>query len=163
MHTPSRAAGPTHCSPPGRCSACAPSRNDAPGSLAYLQSQEGTLRSTTDVSLVALAEQSLGATPTALLDRLRAARRATGQIGEGVNSTRWAVLALGRSTTATTRWLLARQARAGGWSWAVGGQPDSNDTAAALEALHVAGVRGAPVTRGCDSCSRSRTATAASS
>ncbi len=122
-------------------------RNDAPGSLAYLQSQEGSLRSTTDVALVALAEQSLGVTPTALLDRLRTARRASGQIGEGVNSTCWAVLALGRSTTATTKWLLARQSRSGGWSWAVGGQPDSNDTAAALEALHVAGVRGAPVTR----------------
>ena len=123
------------------------SRNDAPGSLAYLQSQESTLRSATDVALVTLAEQSLGATPTALLDRLRAARRANGQIGEGVNSTCWAVLALRRSTAATTRWLLARQSRSGGWSWAVGGQPDSNDTAAALEALHVAGVRGAPVTR----------------
>jgi hypothetical protein len=29
----------------------------------------------------------------------------------------------------------------------VGGQPDSNDTAAALQALRVAGIRGAPVTR----------------
>jgi prenyltransferase beta subunit len=122
-------------------------RNDAPESLSYLQSQEGTLRSTTDVALVALAEQSLGATPTALLERLRAARRPSGQIGEGVNSTCWAVLALGRSTAATTRWLLARQARNGGWSWAVGGQPDSNDTAAALEALRVAGIHGAPVTK----------------
>ena len=37
--------------------------------------------------------------------------------------------------------------RPGGWSWAVGGQPDSNDTAAALEALRVAGVHGRPVTR----------------
>jgi hypothetical protein len=123
-------------------------RNEAQDSLGYLQSQEGTLRSTTDVALVALAERSLGATPTALLDRLRGARRASGQIGEGVNSTCWGVLALGRSTSATTRWLLARQSRGGGWSWAVGGQPDSNDTAAALEALRVAGVRGAPVTRG---------------
>ena len=35
----------------------------------------------------------------------------------------------------------------GGFSWAIGGQPDSNDTAAALEALRVAGVHGAPVTR----------------
>jgi prenyltransferase beta subunit len=100
------------------------------------------------VSLVARAEQSLGATPTALLDRLRAARRANGQIGEGVNSTCWAMLALGRPTATTTRWLLARQSRSGGWSWAVGGKPDSNDTAAALEALRVAGVRGAAVTRG---------------
>jgi prenyltransferase beta subunit len=124
------------------------SGNDAPGSLAYLQSQESTLGATTDVALVALAERSLGAMATTLLDRLRAALRPSGQIGEGVNSTCWAVLALGRSTTATTRWLLARQARSGGWSWAVGGRPDSNDTAAALEALRVAGVRGAPVTRG---------------
>jgi hypothetical protein len=120
---------------------------DAPGSLAYLQSQESTLRTTTDVALVALAERSLGVDPTALLDRLRAARRPTGQIGETVNATCWAVLALGRSTPQTTRWLLARQASSGGFAWAVGGQPDSNDTAAALEALHVAGVRGKPVAR----------------
>ena len=57
------------------------------------------------------------------------------------------MLALGRSTPATTRWLLARQAQSGGFAWAVGGQPDSNDTAAALEALRVAGVHGAPVAR----------------
>jgi len=57
------------------------------------------------------------------------------------------VLALGRSSRQTTRWLLARQARSGGFSWSVGGQPDSNDTAAALEALRVAGVHGAPITR----------------
>jgi hypothetical protein len=124
------------------------SGSEAPGSLAYLQSQENTLRAATDVALVALAERSLGVLPTALLDRLRAQRRTSGQIGDGVNSTCWAVLALGRSSTATTRWLLARQARSGGWSWAVGGQPDSNDTAAALEALRVGGVRGPAVTRG---------------
>jgi prenyltransferase beta subunit len=64
-----------------------------------------------------------------------------------VNATSWAILALGRSTPLTTRWLLARQTKAGGFAWAVGGQPDSNDTAAALEALRVAGVRGNAVTR----------------
>jgi prenyltransferase beta subunit len=119
----------------------------APGSLRYLQSQEATLESTIDVALAALAEQSLGASPDALLARLRAAGKAGGQIGETVNSTCWAVLALGRSTRQTTHWLLAQQARSGGFSWAVHGQPDSNDTAAALEALRVAGVRGSPVTR----------------
>jgi hypothetical protein len=119
----------------------------APGSLAYLQSQEGTLASTTDVALVALAEQALGGRPTALLDLLRRATRADGQIGPTVNSTCWAVLALGSSTRATTRWLLARQAKNGGFSWAIGGQPDSNDTAAALEALRVARVHGPPVAR----------------
>jgi len=120
---------------------------DAPGSLAYLQSQESALRSTTDVALAALAERALGAEPAALLDRLSAARRPSGQIGETVNATCWAVLALGHSTPQTTRWLLARQAPSGGFAWAVGGQPDSNDTAAALEALRVAGVRGKPVAR----------------
>lgn len=119
----------------------------APGSLAYLRSQEGSLQATTDVALVALAEQALGAEPDALRARLEAQRRPGGAIGETVNSTCWAVLALGRSTPATTHYLLAQQARSGGWSWAPHGQPDSNDTAAGIEALRVAGVHGAPVAR----------------
>jgi hypothetical protein len=119
----------------------------APGSLAYLQGQEPSLRATTDVALVALAEHALGANPEALLDRLRAARSESGRIGPTINSTCWALLALGRSTPATTRWLLARQSKAGGFAWNVGGQPDSNDTAAALEALRVAGVHGRPIRR----------------
>ncbi|HVC86969.1 MAG TPA: prenyltransferase/squalene oxidase repeat-containing protein [Gaiellaceae bacterium] len=119
----------------------------APGSLAYLRSQEASLHSSTDVALVALAEEALGAKPAALLDRLRAATAATGQIGGALNATYWGVLALGSSTAATTRFILSRQAGSGGFAWAVGGQPDSNDTAAALEALRVAGVHGAPVAR----------------
>ena len=119
----------------------------APGSLTYLQSQEANLASTTDVALVALAEHALGSRTPALVDRLRAARRPSGQIGPTVNATCWAVLALGTSTPATTRWLLAQQAGSGGFSWAIHGQPDSNDTAAALEALRVAGVHGTLVAR----------------
>jgi Prenyltransferase and squalene oxidase repeat len=119
----------------------------APGSLAYLQSQEASLRSSTDVALVALAEKALGAQPETLLARLRAAVRPGGQIGGTLNSTYWGVLALGRASPATTRFILAQQARSGGFSWYVRGKPDSNDTAAALEALRVAGVRGASVTR----------------
>lgn len=118
---------------------------DAPGSLAYLRAQEGSLSSPTDVALVALAEEALGDPADALLARLAA--KPSGQIGETLNSTLWAVLALGRSSPETTRFILAHQARSGGFAWAVGGQPDSNDTAAALEALRVARVRGAPVTR----------------
>jgi hypothetical protein len=118
---------------------------DSPDSLAYLQSQEASLRTSNDVAIVALAEQALGAHPEALLARLRV--RADGRIGENLNSTFWGVLALGRSTAETTRFLLAHQARSGGWSWYAGGAPDSNDTAAALEALRVAGVRGRPVAR----------------
>jgi prenyltransferase beta subunit len=117
----------------------------APGSLAYLQSQEGNLSSTTDVALVALAEEALGDRNETLLAKLTP--RANGQIGPTLNSTLWGMLALGRSPAATTRFVLAHQARNGGFAWAVGGQPDSNDTAAALEALRVAHVRGSPVTR----------------
>jgi iron complex transport system substrate-binding protein len=117
----------------------------APDSLAYLRSQEGSLVASTDVSLVALAEQSLGYRNDALLARLEAKR--SGQIGPTLNSTVWAVLALGRSPAPTTRFILAHQARTGGFAWAVGGQPDSNDTAAALEAFRVARVRGPPVAR----------------
>jgi hypothetical protein len=120
---------------------------DAPGSLQYLQSQESTLQSTSDVALVALAERALGVVPQALLARITAAAHPDGRIGETVNSTIWAVLALGRSPAATTRYVLAQQARGGGFAWNAGGQPDSNDTAAALEMLRVAHVTGRPVAR----------------
>jgi hypothetical protein len=120
---------------------------DAPGSLAYLQSQEASLRSTTDVALAALAEQALGVRPEALLARLAAAQRPSGQIGETLNATYWAVLALHAAPRRTTHFILAHQTNSGGFSWAVGVQGDSNDTAAALEALRVAGVHGLPVRR----------------
>jgi prenyltransferase beta subunit len=117
----------------------------APGSLTYLKSQEGSLTATTDVALVALAEQALGDHSEALLAKL--VPRANGQIGPTLNSTYWAVLALGHSSAATTRFILAHQAKSGGFAWGISGQPDSNDTAAALEALKVARVHGVPVTR----------------
>jgi len=118
---------------------------DAPGSLAYLQSQKATLATTTDIALVALAEEALGDTTPALLSHL--APSPGGRIGPTLNSTYWAVLALGHASAATTRFMLAHQATSGGFSWAVGGQADSNDTAAALEALRVARVHGPPVAR----------------
>jgi len=117
----------------------------APGSLAYLQSQESSLHTSNDVAIVALAEQALGDRNEALLARLRI--QASGQIGETLNSTYWGVLALGHSTRVTTRFMLAQQTSSGGFAWFTHGEPDSNDTAAALEALRVAGVHGLPVTR----------------
>ena len=119
----------------------------APGALAYLQAHEAALQSTSDVALVALAEEALGAQPDALLARIRAAEKPSGQVGETLGSTFWAVLALGSAPPGTVRFILAHQSKAGGFSWGVGVQADSNDTAAALEALHVAGVTGAPVAR----------------
>jgi energy-coupling factor transport system substrate-specific component len=46
------------------------------------------------------------------------------------------------------RFLRAHQSRDGGWSWASGVAPDSNDTAAVIEALRAAGVSGRPIERG---------------
>jgi hypothetical protein len=120
---------------------------DDPSALAYLRSQETHLTSSTDVALVALAEKALGARPDALLAALRAAERPNGEIGPSLNSTYWAVLALGAAPRGTARFILAHQTKDGGFSWAAGVQADSNDTAAALEALHVAGVTGPPVAR----------------
>lgn len=117
----------------------------SPGSLAYLQSQESTLSTSNDFAIVALAEQALGARNDALLAHLQV--RSNGQIGESLNSTFWGVLALGHSNAATTRFLLNHQAKNGGFAWYLNGRPDSNDTAAALEALRVARVHGKPVTR----------------
>jgi hypothetical protein len=118
---------------------------DAPGSLDYLRSQEQTLHAATDVALVALAEESLGYRNDALLARLVV--RPSGQIGETLNATYWAVLARGGAPASTARFVLAHQAKSGGFAWGVGGKADSNDTAAALEALRVLHVRGVPVTR----------------
>lgn len=120
--------------------------------LDYLEAREGGLTEATDVELVALAESALGGRPTRLLARIRGLQRPNGRIGPTVNSTIWGILALRqageRAPGAAVRFVLRRQARSGGWGWYAGGAPDSNDTAAAVEALRAAGVRGAPVRRG---------------
>ena len=120
---------------------------DAPGALSYLQDREDELAQTSDVALAALAEEALGARPANLLARLHADERPTGAVGPTLNSTYWSVLALGEASKQTVRFIVAHQTAAGGFGWAVGGRADSNDTAAALEALAVAGVHGATMTR----------------
>ncbi|HYA09981.1 MAG TPA: prenyltransferase/squalene oxidase repeat-containing protein [Gaiellaceae bacterium] len=119
--------------------------------LGYLQAYESDLSSATDVELAAMAEAALGAKPGALLVRIHGAERASGAIGPGINSTAWGILALRqareRAPKPAVRYLLRHQARSGGWSWSPGGQPDSNDTAAAVEALRSSGVKGAPIRR----------------
>jgi hypothetical protein len=122
------------------------------GARACLARSEGELGSTTDVALAAVAVGALGERPDGLLGRLRAAARPDGRIGPTVNSTIWAILAFRQAgepaPRPSVRYLLARQARSGGWGWAVGGAPDSNDTAAAIQALRAAGVGGRPIARG---------------
>jgi iron complex transport system substrate-binding protein len=114
--------------------------------LAYLRAHEADSYEVTDVALAALARIALGDQPEALLATLRAVP------GDGlVNAEIWTILALRAAREpappALVRDILSTQARAGGWSWTRRGTPDSNDTAAAIEALHAAGVGGQPIAR----------------
>jgi hypothetical protein len=94
------------------------------------------------MALAALGEPVDGS----LVERLRAHLP-----GALVNDTMWSVLALGavgeRPPASLVRGLLAAQATGGGFPWSRGGAPDSNDTAAAIQALRSAGVSGPPVRR----------------
>jgi prenyltransferase beta subunit len=98
----------------------------------------------TDLALRILALDAYDRGVLGLADRLAAQRRSNGRIGSTVNSTVWSVLALraaGRPAGRTTvRYLLRQQRPGGGWSWAPGGSADSNDTAAAIQALRAAGI-----------------------
>jgi prenyltransferase beta subunit len=110
----------------------------------YLAEQEPA--SATDVALVAMARAAAGDRPEDLLPRLRAHRP-----GKLVNATIWTILALRQAgepaPPALVQALLRAQRPSGGWSWLRGGAPDSNDTAAAIQALRAAGVRGKPIDR----------------
>ena len=100
--------------------------------------------SANDLALRILALRALGRDTSPFVDRLGGMRRSDGRIGPLVNSTIWGVLALrsaGRPTGTSIRYLRAAQRPGGGWSWYPRGAPDSNDTAAAIQALRAAGVR----------------------
>ena len=115
--------------------------------LAYLRAHESDATEVVDVALAALARAALGDRPEALLARLRAVRP-----GGLVNEEIWTILALRAAgqpaPPGLVADLLATQSRSGGWSWSRRGQQDSNDTAAAIEALRAAGVTGPPISRG---------------
>jgi Prenyltransferase and squalene oxidase repeat len=109
-------------------------------------------RTTSELALRILALDALGENVSEPADRLAQQRRADGRIGPLVNSTIWGVIALRAAERpappGSVRYLLRRQQRSGGWAWAPRGGPDSNDTAAAIQALSAAGVRGTPIRRG---------------
>lgn len=111
---------------------------------AYLARQEP--REPTDVALVAMARSAAGDRPDALLARLRAHPP-----GKLLNATIWTILALRQAgepaPPALVRSLRAAQRSSGGWSWHASSAPDTNDTAAAIQALRAAGVGGSPIDR----------------
>jgi len=104
-------------------------------------------QSATDAALVAMARAAAGDRPDDLLPRLRAHRA-----GKLVNATIWTLLALRQAgepaPPALVQALLRAQRPNGGWAWLAGGAADANDTAAAIQALRAAGVRGRPIDRG---------------
>jgi prenyltransferase beta subunit len=104
-------------------------------------------KSATDTALSAMARAAAGDRPDDLLPRLRAHTP-----GKLVNATIWTILALRQAgepvPPALVKALLKAQRPNGGWSWLAGGAADANDTAAAIQALRAAGVRGKPIDRG---------------
>jgi hypothetical protein len=119
-----------------------------PGRSPVTYLQDAPVADTTDLALRVLALRAAGGDPTPFVARLERQRRPDGRIGTLTNSTAWGVIALPRPGRAPVRYLLRAQHRSGGWSWLPRGAPDSNDTAAVLQALSKAGVRGRPIRRG---------------
>jgi hypothetical protein len=115
------------------------------GAASYLARQRP--ETATDAALLAMARAAAGDRPTDLLPRLRAHRP-----GKLVNTTIWTILALRQAGDPAPRplvqALLRAQRPSGGWSWLAGAAADANDTAAALQALRAAGVKGKPIDRG---------------
>lgn len=110
--------------------------------LNYLREHEADSLPPATRALVALARAALGDAEAA----------AALPVGAGAtNAVVWTILARRQAglpaPKTLVRALLARQAPSGGWGWARGVAPDSNDTAAAVQALRAAGVSGRPVRR----------------
>ena len=113
----------------------------------FLRSRMTDVSSDADLALRVVALAALGDTiDDGVLGRLRRHRPDV-----LVNETIWTVIALRAAGEPVPQNLvqaiLAAQAKGGGFPWSKGGAPDSNDTAAAIEALRAAGVGGTPVRR----------------
>ena len=97
----------------------------------------------TDLELRILALDALGRDVNGLARRLEMHRQRSGAIGPAINSTIWGILALRaadrRVTASTLRYMVRNQRSNGGWGWHKNVAPDSNDTAAAVQALRAAG------------------------
>ena len=114
-----------------------------PGRSAVGYLEGSPTRTANDLALRVLALDALGRNTDDLVPRLEGMRGPGGRIGTLVNSTIWGVIALratGRPAGTSVRYLLRAQRKNGGWSWHPKAAPDSNDTAAAIQALRAAGV-----------------------
>jgi energy-coupling factor transport system substrate-specific component len=117
----------------------------------YLVAHERELQSPTDIELAVIAEAATGRISDPLYARFASLGGPDGRIGPAINSTAWGILAyvqVGRPFKLRVSYLLRHQHRSGGWGWIAGAAPDSNDTAAVIQALRTQGVRGRPIARG---------------
>ena len=115
----------------------------------YLVTNERDLQSAIELALT--AEAATGRISDTLYARFAALGRPDGRIGPAINSTAWGILAyaqVGRPVKLRVSYLLSHQQRSGGWGWIAGAGPDSNDTAAVIQALRTQGVRGPSIARG---------------
>ena len=115
--------------------------------LEFLRTRTADVSTDADLALRVVALAALGETiDEGVLARLRRHRPDV-----LVNATIWTVLALRAAgeqpPQALVRAIIDAQAKGGGFPWSRGGAPDSNDTAAAIQALRSAGVGGVPVLR----------------
>jgi prenyltransferase beta subunit len=117
--------------------------------IAFLASKAGSWSNAYDIERGILGIVAARRNPSAFAGRnlvaaLRGKIGSHGGIGSAANSTYWGVLALraaGSPVPARTlSYIRSRRHRSGGYAWSISAAPDSNDTAAAVLALHAAGV-----------------------
>jgi len=115
---------------------------DPGASLDYLRAHEQEVTSPVTRTLVAFAEAALGDPDFAAALPLAPTQ---------ANTIAWTILARRQAGLAVPKQLVAsllgRQAKNGGWGWGKGVAPDSNDTAAAVEALRAVSVSGKAIRR----------------
>jgi hypothetical protein len=117
---------------------------------AYLQAHEQGL-TPTELELSVMAEAVSGGVSPGLLDALHAMEQPSGAIGPAINSTVWGILALRQAgepvSAQAVRFVTQAQQRSGGYAWASGLRPDTDDTAAAVQALAASGAHGTAIKR----------------
>jgi Prenyltransferase and squalene oxidase repeat len=116
---------------------------------AFLAARAGSWTDAYQLERGILAAVAMGRNPASfggrnLVAALRGKIGRKGGIGPAANSTYWGVLALRAARSPiparTVAYVRNRQHPGGGYGWTIGGAPDSNDTAAAVLALHAAGL-----------------------